>query len=122
VLPTEATSMLLLQATANEGVSIEDVERAVDEEISRLGAGGPSDEELERAQTRAEVEFAHQIENYDSRADMIGMLSTYFNDPRMLERWLSPYQQATKDDLARVTREMLVAENRVTIHFLPEAA
>src|SRR5713226_7030530 len=49
VLPTEATGMLLLQATAKEGVPIADVERVTDEELARLVAGGISDDELTRA-------------------------------------------------------------------------
>jgi len=122
VLPTEATGMLLLQATANEGVSIDDVAAAVDDELARIAAGGVSADELSRAQTRAEVEFAHQVENYDSRSDLLGMLSTYFGDPTLIHRWLDPYRAATADDLVRVARERLAPENRVTIDFLPEAA
>src|SRR5581483_1661720 len=73
VLPTEATGMLLLQATAKEEVAIEEVEQTIDDELRRLVAGGISEDELTRAKNRAEVDFAHQIENYDSRADLIGM-------------------------------------------------
>ena len=122
VLPTEATGMMLLQATANEGVSIDDVERAVDEEIERIIRDGVTDDELSRARTRAEVEFAHQIENYDSRADMLGMLSTYFGDPMRIHGWLDPYRRATADDVVHVARERLAPQNRVTVDFVPEAA
>lgn len=122
VLPTEATGMLMLQATANEGVSIDDVAKAVDDEIARIVRDGVTEDELARARTRAEVDFAHQLENYDSRADLIGMFATYFNDPALTESWLDPYRSATTDDLVRVAAEKLVPENRVTIDFLPEAA
>ena len=81
MLPTEATGILMMQATANEGVAIEDVERAIDAEIARIASDGITADELTRAKNRAEVEYAHQIENYDARADLIGMMSTYFDDP-----------------------------------------
>jgi len=113
--------MLLLQATANEGVAIEDVARAVDDEIARIVRDGVTEDELARAKTRAEVDFAHQLENYDARADLIGMFATYFGDPTLIEHWLDPYRSATTDDLVRVAAEKLVPENRVTIDFLPEA-
>jgi zinc protease len=122
VLPTESTGMMLMHATAREGVDIAQLERALDEELARLISGGITEDEQTRARNRAEVEYAHQIENYDARADLIGMMSTYFNDPKRVHNWLDPYNRATTDDLVRVARKYLVPENRVTCIFLPEAA
>ncbi|MGZ5474849.1 MAG: M16 family metallopeptidase [Thermoanaerobaculia bacterium] len=122
VLPTESTGMMLMHATAREGVDVAQLERALDEELARLTSGGITEDELTRARNRAEVEYAHQIENYDTRADLIGMMSTYFSDPKRVHNWLDPYNRATTDDLVRVARKYLVPENRVTSIFLPEAA
>ena len=122
VLPTESTGMLLLQATAKEGVPIETIEQAVDEELARVVSGGITDDELTRAKNRAEIEYAHQVENYDSRADLIGMLSTYFDDPMILQTWLDPYRASTAADLAEVAKKFLVSENRATSIFVPEVA
>jgi zinc protease len=121
VLPTEATGMLMLHATAKEGVTIEDIEQAIDAEIERIVVGGITDEELTRSRNRAEVELAHQVENYDTRADLIGMLATFFDNPNRITTWLEPYRQATTADLVRVARDYLVPENRVTSIFMPEA-
>jgi zinc protease len=122
MLPTESTGMLLMQATAKDGVPIGEIESALDEEIARLVRDGIDDDELTRARNRAEVEYAHQIENYDSRADLIGMLATYFGDASMVHRWLEPYASATAEDLRGVAEKYLVAENRVTSLFVPGAA
>ncbi len=122
VLPTEATGMLLLQATANEDVPIEKIERAIDEELERIVVDGITDDELTRAKNRAEVDLAHQIENYDTRADLIGMLTTFFDDANRVTTWLEPYRAATAPDIVRVARQYLVPENRVTSIFMPEAA
>jgi zinc protease len=122
VLPTEATGLMMLQATAREGVAIEALESAIDEEVARISVGGITDDELTRAKNRAEIEYAHQLETFDSRADLIGMMSTYFGDPSLVQRWLDPYRGATKDDLAHVARKYLIPENRVTSVFVPESA
>ena len=119
VLPTEATGMLLMQATAKDGVPIDQIENAIDDEITRLVRDGITDDELTRARNRAEIEFAHQIENYDSRADLIGMLATYFNDPNIVHTWLEPYGAATTEDLRGAAEKFLVPENRVTSVFTP---
>jgi zinc protease len=121
VLPTEATGILMLQATAREGVSIDEVEAAIDEEVARISLDGITGDELTRAKNRAEVEYAHQLETFDARADLLGMMSTYFGDPSMIHRWLDPYRTATAENLAHVARKYLIPENRVTSVFVPEA-
>jgi zinc protease len=120
VLPTEATGMLLLQATAREGVAIDEIESVIDDEVAKIAIGGVTGDELTRARNRAEMEFAHQIETFDSRADLLGMMSTYFGDPSMIQRWLDPYRSAGADDLAHVARKYLIPENRVTSLFIAE--
>ena len=119
VLPTESTGMLLMQATAKDGVSIDDIEGALDDEVARLVRDGITDDELTRAKTRAEVEYAHQIENYDSRADLIGMLATYFGDADIVSTWLEPYAAATATDLTDTAARYLTPNNRVTSLFVP---
>jgi predicted Zn-dependent peptidase len=120
MLPTESTGILLLQATAREGVQIETIEAAIDEEIAQVSIHGITDEELTRARNRAEIEFAHQLETFDARADLFGMMSTYFGDPSLINRWLDPYRNATAESLAHVARKYLIPENRVTSLFVPD--
>src|SRR5947209_19078583 len=76
VLPTESTGMFMAQATAKEGVDIEQVERALDAEIERIARGGVTEGELTRAKNRAEVVFAHLEVNFDSRADRLRSVAT----------------------------------------------
>ena len=112
--------MMLLQATAREGVAIETIESVIDEEVARLAVDGITDDELTRAVNRAEIEFAHQLETFDGRADLLGMMSTYFGDPSKISTWLDPYRTATAESLAHVARKYLIPENRVTSLFVPE--
>src|SRR6185369_161168 len=112
--PTEASGMLMMQATAREGVSIEEIEQSIDEEIAKISAGGISEDELTRARNRAEIEHAHHIENYDERADIIGMFTTFFGDAEVVNTWLEPYEKATVDDITRAAATYLVPENRAT--------
>ena len=71
------------------------------------------------ARNRAEIEHAHHVENYDERADIIGMMTTYFGDPQIVNGWLEPYENATVDDITRIAAQYLVPENRATSLFVP---
>lgn len=121
VLPTEATGILMIQATAKEGIDLETIEKAVDEEITRLGRDGITADELTRAVNRAEIEYAHQVENYDSRADLIAMLATYFDEPQLVNGWLDAYRSSTREEVAAVAAKYLVPENRASSLFVPQS-
>ncbi len=121
VLPTEATGIMMVQATVREGVAVETIEAAIDEAVAAISVDGVTEEELTRANNRAEVEYAHQLETFDARADLLGMMSTYFGNPGMIDTWLEPYHSATAENLAHVARKYLIPENRVTSVFVPEA-
>lgn len=121
VLPTEATGILMIQATAKEGIGLETIEKAVDEEITRLGRDGITADELTRAVNRAEIEYAHQVENYDSRADLIAMLATYFDEPQLVNGWLDAYRSSTREEVAAVAAKYLVPENRASSLFVPQS-
>ena len=103
-----------------ESISLERIEEELDAEIARLVESGITDDELTRARNRAEIEYAHQIENYDTRADLIGMMATYFGDASRVNTWLEPYNAATTEDLRRVAGQYLVPGNRATSLFVPE--
>jgi len=122
VLPTEATSMLILWVTGKENVTSQELEQAVDEELERLQSEGVTMDELERVRTQNESDFAHQLENFGQRADLIGTFSTFFNDPGLLNRWLDRYAELTPADLTDVARRYLTPVERVTLEYIPEAA
>ncbi len=121
VLPTESTGMLMLQATAREDVDIATIENAVDEEIARVARVGITPDELTRAVNRAEIEHAHQLENFDSRTDLLAMLATYFDEPGIVNTWLDPYRSSTTEDVAAVAAKYLVPENRATSLFVRQS-
>ncbi|HVT02646.1 MAG TPA: pitrilysin family protein [Thermoanaerobaculia bacterium] len=122
VLPTEATGMLVVWVTGKEDITTETLEQALDQELARLQSEGVTSEELERVRTQTESDFAHQLENFGQRADLLGTFTTFFDDPHLLNRWLGRYAELTPDDLTEVARQYLIPTERVTIEYVPAAA
>jgi hypothetical protein len=50
------------------------------------------------------------------------MMSTYFDDPSLVHRWLDPYRAATAESLAHIARKYMIPENRVTSVFVPTSS
>ncbi|MDX1583884.1 MAG: pitrilysin family protein [Thermoanaerobaculia bacterium] len=122
VLPTEATGMLILSSTARPGVPLRDLESAIDGVIEETFGSGPTDDEILRVRNQTEADHAHQIEQYESRADLIGMFRTFFGDATLINGWLENYAEAAPEELREDAIRIFAPENRVTVEFLPEAS
>src|SRR5256714_3023433 len=55
-------SVFEIQATAKPGVKLEDLEKAIDEELTKLRTEGPSQAELERARNVIEAQIIEKLE------------------------------------------------------------
>jgi predicted Zn-dependent peptidase len=119
ILPTEASGMVMMWATAKEGVDPAALEAALDAELAKIVSDGPTDEELMRVRNQTETDFAHQIESYEHRADLLSTFETFFGDANLVTSWIDRYEHVTRDDIRRVAAECLRADERVTIHYVP---
>ncbi|MHB0970664.1 MAG: M16 family metallopeptidase [Thermoanaerobaculia bacterium] len=116
---TELTGMLLFWATAREDASLDDVEKAFDAEIARIARDGLEEIEITRVRNQTETDYAHQIEDFDSRADLISRMYTFFDDPHVVDSWFERYQDVTLADVNAAARRYLTPENRVTLRMVP---
>ncbi|MFA6956784.1 MAG: pitrilysin family protein [Thermoanaerobaculia bacterium] len=121
VLPTEASGMIMMWATAKEGVDPAALERALDSELYKLASDGPTDHELTRVRNQAETDLAHQIESHESRADLLSTFETFFGDARLVDGWIDRYHAVERDDVRDVAESCFHPDERVTIHYVPRS-
>ena len=120
ILPTEATGMIVFWATAREGVELDELEAALDRELEKLVAEGVEERELTRVKNQTQTDYAHQLETFTSRADLLSMYETFFDDASLIHHWLDRYESVTAADVQAVARQYLVPDQRVTLQYLPE--
>ena len=116
---SELQGMVMLWATAKQGVTAERLEAALDKELDRIAREGVTEEELTRAKNQNATDFAHQLENVSSRADFLSMITTYLGDPRLVNGWLDRYNTITRADVQRLVAENFAKDRRVTLYYLP---
>jgi len=119
VLPTELSGMLIVAITAKDGVSADAIEEELDLEIDQFVAEGPDRDELQRVKNQTETDYAHQIEQVESRADLFGMYTTFFDEPERIDTWLDAYRDIGAETIRDVAARALEARNRVTVQFVP---
>jgi len=115
-------SVFEIQATAKPGVKPEDLEKAIDEELTKLRTEGTTQAELDRARNVIEAQIIEKLERlggFGGVADRLNQYNHYLGDPGYLPKDLERYNHATTADLKRVADEMLKPSERAVVFGVP---
>jgi len=106
----ELSGIFHIVATARDGHTTDELESAIDLEMGRLLADGPTAEELARLQTRVESDFVRALQKvggFGGVTDLLNQYNHYIGDPGWFDRDLSRWLGVTVDDCRRVARSWL---------------
>jgi zinc protease len=112
-----------ITATAAPGHSLGELERVVLEEIARLGAEGPSDDEIERGRVQAEAQFMFRLQTvggFGGKSDQLNAYNVFLGDPAYFEHDLRRYQAVTNESLRQAVARYLDPARRVTLSIVPQ--
>jgi len=94
-----------------------DLEDAVDEELARFAADGPTPEELERAQAQLEREWLDRLATVAGRADELCRFAVLFGDPQLVWSALGNILTITPEEVRAVVARYLVRNNRAVLTY-----
>ncbi|MAE76997.1 MAG: peptidase M16 [Planctomycetes bacterium] len=97
-------SLFRIQATARPGVSLDRVERAIDEELDRFRKEGPTAQELARQKVTLETGTVTRLESLQERADALNMYHYHRGTPEAIRNAARRYRGITADSVRRWTR------------------
>jgi zinc protease len=119
----EMSGYAQLTATAAPGHTLVELERAIFEEIARLAAEGPTDEEIDRGRVQAETQFMFRLQTvggFGGKSDQLNAYNTFLKDPAYFPKDLARYQVVTKASLRDVAGRYLDPAHRVTLSVVPQ--
>jgi zinc protease len=111
-----------LVATAAPGHTLSELERAIFDEIARLGADGPTDDEIERGRVQAEAQFMFRLQTvggFGGKSDQLNAYNIFVGDPGYFDRDLARYQTVTRTSIQQAVRRYLDPIRRVTLSIVP---
>ncbi len=106
-----------LSATPAPGVSLGDLEKALDQALERFKSEPPTEEELARVRNAEDAAFVRRLRTNNGIAGAIARAKTLAGDWRFLLRERDAIKAVTADDVVRVANKYLVPEHR-TVGFL----
>ena len=113
----------LIIATARPGHTVENIQKAIDEEMERLRRELPDAREVERAINEIEASFYRQMERVGGFSGKAEQLNAYYfngGNPDFFAEDLARYKSLSPADVQAAIRRWLPAERRVELVVAPE--
>ena len=119
----EAGGFVQVAATAAPGHTLAELERVIAEEIRKLAADGPTDDEIERGRVQAEAQFIYRLQTvggFGGKSDQLNAYNVFLKDPGFFSRDLARYHDVTAESLRDAVRRYLANSNRVALSVVPK--
>jgi predicted Zn-dependent peptidase len=113
-------SLFQARATVRPGKNVKDVEAGVLAEIERMKTEPVADWELRKAQLLFKRSNVQDLQSTLERAVEIGEFAVFYNDPDLINTMQEKIEKVTKEDIQRVARQYLTAENRAVVISVPK--
>jgi predicted Zn-dependent peptidase len=117
-----APSLGWLDVKTSGGVEVPQIEAAVDEELARFAAEGPTPEEMERAQAQLEREWLDRLGTVAGRADELCRYAVLFGDPQLALTAVQRVLDVTAEEVQAVAKARLRPDNRAVLVYEPISA
>ncbi len=106
----EIGSLFIIQATAKPGSDLKQIEKGINEEMQKLFASPPSQDELERVRTQIFAQFirgAERIGGFGGKSDILARSEVFGGSPDFYKASLKRMADATTADLQQAGKRWL---------------
>ncbi len=115
----KGADLLIADVTALPDTSPEKLEAEVDIELDRLANDGVTVEEVERAVALIETDMTTALQSAGERADRISMFATLLGDPGLINIQSDRYRSVTAEQVSAFASERMGRDNRAKLLYIP---
>ena len=115
-------SIFQIQVTARQGHTVEEIEKALDEELNTLRTTPPDASEVERARNTIETNIVGGLESlggFGGVADRLNAYNHYLGTPDYLQQDVARYRAVTPATVQTFANSYLANSARAIIHAVP---
>ncbi len=112
-------SQFLIEATAAEGHTTDEIVAEVDKLLAQLREGGPTADEIAVAKTNYEVRFYESLQTIQRKSDLLSSYNTVTGDPGYISQDLQRYLDLDAGKVHEAAKTWLVPDQRVVLHVSP---
>jgi predicted Zn-dependent peptidase len=115
------SSLFHVGVTAKPGVTLDQIQQAVDEELQLFATKGPTDAEVERARNSHLADYYKSFDHLQTRADILNHYEHLCGDPDGVERDLTRYETADGSSV-RAELAATIARSHLALRTVPDGS
>jgi zinc protease len=115
----EDPGLLIMLGIANMGVTADEFEKALNEEIEKLKIDLIPEEEFQKLRNQIENSFVNRNSTVAGIAENLAYYYTFFRNTNLINTESEKYSNFTREDLKAAAEQYLRKENRVVLYYLP---
>lgn len=116
----EDPGLFIALGIANMGVTAEELESSMDEEIEKVKQTLISEREFQKVKNQIESDFISKNASVEGIAENLADYHMYFGDANLINTEIDRYMKVTREDIKKVANIYLNKENRVVLYYLPK--
>ncbi|MGE5178259.1 MAG: M16 family metallopeptidase [Bacteroidota bacterium] len=120
--PLQLGSIFQISATAKPGHTAEELEKAIDAEVAKLAAEGPTEAEVEAARQSVYLSDVSSLERngwFNGIADRLNSYNYYVKNPDYFDKDLARYAAVTPQSAKRFVTQYLRKSSRAVVYGVP---
>ncbi len=118
----EQAGMVGVFATGQNGVTLEQLDQLITEEIDDVKKSGVTEEEFQKSRNQKEDEFANSYGTMHARAQSLARYHVFYGDTNLINTELNRYLAVKREDLQRVAQQYLTKEGVFLLRYPVPAA
>ncbi len=115
----EMGSLFITLGIANQGVELEDLITAIEEEIETVREKPITEKEYTKVQNQLENDFVSANGSMAGIAENLANYHVYYGDANLINTEIEKYREITPAYLQEIAQKYFVPENRVVLYYLP---
>jgi len=116
----ELAGTFRISVTANPGVALSEVEKAINESFARFETDGFSEKDLERIKAGQETDFYNMISSVSGKSFRLAEYDIFAGDPGFYKNDMAGMQAVTIADVKDVYERYIKGKNYVATSFVPK--
>ena len=114
-----------ITATAAPGHEVDELDRAIGDELAALADAGPEAPEIERCLRQVEAQFVYGLQTvggFNGRSDQLNAYNVYTGDPGFMAHDRARYREMPSDRIRDAAATKLTGGGRVALSIVPHGA
>jgi zinc protease len=108
-------SMLSIQATCKPGVTPEQIEKSINDELNAFRKDGPTKQEVEQARNSIQSAMVFRLQRMGGVANLLNQYNQYLGDPGKLDWDLERYDAVTAESMKKFATSTLTDNSRIVM-------